>query len=138
MNGTKAITFRTVAQQSGIGIEEPFHLEYPLQAWFASVYDKPLDSLSEGDLARAIRQQLFLEYVVPICLQLLSKDPLAGEYYEGELLQALQSVPSKYWLQHVHMRQLLQGIVKTVYNNTNDRELQQELNNLEAKLRFVS
>ena len=138
MNGTEATTFRTIAQQLGIEIEEPFHLEYPLQAWFASVYDKPLNLFSEGDLARATRQQLFLEHIVPMNLQLLAKDPLAGEYYEGELLQALQSVPSKYWLQHVHMRQLLQGIVKTVYNSTNDRELQQELNNLEAKLKFVS
>ena len=60
-----------------------------LDAWFSGIQDIPIDELSVGDLARSIRQNLFLEHVLPKAEVYLRDDALAGENYEGELLDAI-------------------------------------------------
>lgn len=60
-----------------------------LDGWFSGVLDIPIDELSVGDLARSIRQNLFLEHVLPKAEVYLRDDLLAGEHYEGELLYAI-------------------------------------------------
>ncbi|WP_313689570.1 contact-dependent growth inhibition system immunity protein [Pantoea sp.] len=60
-----------------------------LDSWFFGILDIPLDELSVGDLARSIRQNLFLEQVLPKAEVYLRDDVLAGEHYEGELLYAI-------------------------------------------------
>lgn len=56
-----------------------------LDEWFASILDIKIDELSIFDISRSIRQDVFLEYVLPRAEAFLNEDPLAGDY-DGQLL----------------------------------------------------
>ena len=66
-----------------------------LEQWFEKVIDVPIEELAVGDICRAIRQQLCVEQLMPGVLDILSEDPLAGEYYDGELIAALSTIERK-------------------------------------------
>ncbi|WP_353142626.1 contact-dependent growth inhibition system immunity protein [Enterobacter sp.] len=67
------------------------HIDYKLtnrsslDEWFYSILDIPIDELSIFDISRSIRQDVFLEYVLPRAEVFLYEDPLAGDY-DGQLL----------------------------------------------------
>jgi len=65
-----------------------------LDEWFDGVLDISLDKLDVGDVARAIRQELFLKEVLPRAEAILRQDPLAGEDYEGQLISSIASLNS--------------------------------------------
>lgn len=44
------------------------------------------------DLCRAIRQKLCIDQLIPKVLEVLTENPLAGEYYDGELIAALSTI----------------------------------------------
>ncbi|EMO7189613.1 hypothetical protein RI834_004546 [Pluralibacter gergoviae] len=67
----------------------------PLVQWFEQVIDTPLNELSVEDLCRAIRQELYIDQLMPRVLDVMQNDPLAGEYYDGELIAALSTVKEK-------------------------------------------
>lgn len=67
----------------------------PLELWFERVIDVPIEKLSVEDLCRAIRQELCIAQLMPRVLDVLTEDPLAGEYYDGELIAALSTIKEK-------------------------------------------
>ncbi len=64
----------------------------PLSGWFAGIMNKKLKYLSDGSIARLVRQHFHLKYVVPEANLRLSSNQLAGEHYEGELINSMNSV----------------------------------------------
>ncbi|WP_162287096.1 contact-dependent growth inhibition system immunity protein [Pantoea stewartii] len=65
-----------------------------LDEWFSGVLDVSLDKLDVGDVARAIRQELFLAEILPRAEVILRQDPLAGEDYDGQLISSIASLNS--------------------------------------------
>ena len=65
-----------------------------LDEWFNGILDIPLDELDVGDVARAIRQDLFLAEILPRAEVILRQDPLAGEDYDGQLISSIASLDS--------------------------------------------
>lgn len=63
-----------------------------LDQWYNSVFDIPLEKLSTGDLARAIRQDIFLAEVLHRAEIILQLEPLAGEDYDGQLISSIASL----------------------------------------------
>ncbi|WP_429055701.1 contact-dependent growth inhibition system immunity protein [Aeromonas jandaei] len=63
-----------------------------LELWFERVIDIPFEELSVEDICRAIRQKLCIEQLISRVLEVLADDPLAGEYYDGELISALSTI----------------------------------------------
>lgn len=66
-----------------------------LEQWFEHVLDVPIEELAVEDLCRAIRQELCIDQLMPRVLEVLTDDPLAGEYYDGELIAALSTIKEK-------------------------------------------
>lgn len=64
----------------------------PLDQWFSGVVDIPIDQLDVGDIARSIRQDVFLADVLPRAEALLKEDPLAGDDYDGQLISSIASL----------------------------------------------
>lgn len=119
------VTFRSLARREGHAwSEEPLPQEWPLQRWFAAVCDLPLDSFTVEDLARACRQGLYPEAVIPRCLEVLAGEPLAGELYDGELLAAVLGVPRNYWRQApLEQEQCLRSVAQIASRQTEDTDL---------------
>lgn len=90
------ITFRQIERQLSVKVsnEQP---DSALGAWYQAVRDKGISDFEIGDVCRACRQKLYLDHLVPVAIQWLQEDPLAGEIYDGELLVALKSVPTEFW-----------------------------------------
>lgn len=64
----------------------------------------PISDMAAGDLCRACRQRLFLEYVVPAALRQLRSDPSAGELFDGELASVIARIPEPFWRAHPELR----------------------------------
>ena len=70
----------------------------PLERWYNNVREKRLSDFSIMDICKAIRQNLFLKYVMPEVFTRLEENMLAGELYEGELIAALANIPKNEWV----------------------------------------
>ena len=84
------MTFRKLTGQ--IDVIKSNDPQSSLEQWFERVVDIPLSEFSVEDLCRAIRQKLFTDQLMPRALEVIKEDPLAGEYYDGELIVALSTV----------------------------------------------
>ena len=62
-------------------------LDDTLVEWHNNVIEKTVDQLTKEDVARCIRQDIFVESATEALLGYLLGDPLAGELYEGELME---------------------------------------------------
>ena len=67
-----------------------------LVIWHNNVIEKCPDELTSSDVARCIRQKLFLEVAYEKLLGLLLQDPHAGDLYAGELLEKASEVDKEY------------------------------------------
>lgn len=81
------------------GFTEPHEVDerIPLSIWFETILATKLKDLSDGDLAKMIRQQIYIKSVTPEALKRLKANPIAGYLGDGELLESLLSVESDTW-----------------------------------------
>jgi len=68
-----------------------------LEEWFERVHTLHFSRFTDADLARACRQKVFPDYIVPYALTVLGERPLAGAFYEGELFASLIDLPADFW-----------------------------------------
>ena len=83
-------TFRTLLLINNSNYEH--NSRSSLDEWFSSILDIPIDELDVGDVARAIRQDIFLAEVLPKAEVILRKNPLSGEDYDGQLISSIASL----------------------------------------------
>lgn len=94
-----------------------------LDAWYRSIRDIPLGKLPIADVARACRQSLFPDYVVPAAIRHLRENPLAGDLYDGELLVSLRNVAGSFWGRREDLRSELSKILASLDMNDLDDEV---------------
>lgn len=93
---TKPTTFNELEILDGIVYRESdFHSS--LTEWYHRVRDLPFSSFSIEDFCRSVIQNLYPEYVVPLAIEALEKEPLAGELYDGELAGSFSSISDEFW-----------------------------------------
>lgn len=59
----------------------------PLELWYNKLINKKIDDISIGDISRMLRQKVFLSLALSKAMDMLIKDPMDGELYDGELLK---------------------------------------------------
>lgn len=107
--------------------------KWPLEEWYDRVRSIPLSQIPVGDLATAIRQEVWVEEVTPLAVRMLEEDPQAGELYEGELMVALKYLPPAYWGKHRDLASTVRTLVKRVFQDFDD-ELKSRLEELLARM----
>jgi hypothetical protein len=127
-------TFRILDEREGIYVPEPLPREWPLQNWFACMYDVPLEAFTDFDLARSVRQNIHIEAVMPYCLQSLMRNPLAGKLYDGELLSAIMRLPPDFWLLRLPERNAVLSIANVALSESDDQDLLAEIRTWVAAL----
>jgi hypothetical protein len=60
----------------------------------------PVGELSIGELRLLLGQQIGIDWLVPLALERLQDDPLAGEWYPGDVLNSVLQVGADYWDAH--------------------------------------
>jgi hypothetical protein len=93
---------------------------YPLPAWYHRVREVPLNSFGVEDLCKSVRQNIYPEYVVPIALEALEKEPLAGEMYDGELAMSFCSVQDNFWIENQEMAKRILSVLRKEINDLGD------------------
>jgi hypothetical protein len=109
--------------------------ETGLEEWYAQVYETPFDEFSERDLARACRQKIEPEWVVPEALNRIEKNPRAGFLYEGELAASLVEIPPEFWRTFLELtNRAIQVLELTKQDEAISSEVRTELKQLERNL----
>jgi CDI immunity proteins len=109
MSDFQILTMRSLEKQpSGDGGSSA------LDEWYRSIRDIPLDDLPIGDVARSLRQSLFPDFVVPVAIRHLRENPLAGDFYDGELLASLRNVGRDFWRRREELRSQLAGLLAKI------------------------
>lgn len=90
---------------------------WPLPRWYLSIRDKHLCELSEGDIARLIRQRIYLDFVIPEAVARLRRNPIAGDMCFGEILWVLARVEVDYWRQHRDLKSLVSDLAQSAEVN---------------------
>ena len=109
----RPLTFRTIEKQLGVAQVDSCPTE-SLEIWYESVRDKPISDFDIEDVCRACRQEIYPEHVVPVAIQRLQEDALAGEKYDGELLVALNSIRREFWAAHLDLARSAASLLSTV------------------------
>lgn len=99
-------------EKFGTNIEGKINDNSSLGEWYRLFREKRLNQLSDEDLPKAIRQSLFLPYIIPLALARLKRFPAAGYLYDGELLNALSLVPISFWQSHDATRALVVDFIR--------------------------
>src|SRR5216683_695613 len=87
---------------------------------------KPLRDFTVEDLRIMIGQNIGLEYLVPLAIERLQRDPFAaGDFYPGDLLGSVLKVQSSFWQQRPDLRQAVAAIVALIpdFPDILDKEL---------------
>jgi hypothetical protein len=97
-----------------------------LGGWYDSVKDRSVAALTVDDLCRAVRQDVHLEHVVPVALEAIESDPLAGQQYDGELASVLARIPLPFWNAHPTLVNQMAHLMRGFYS-LYDKDVQKEL-----------
>lgn len=66
--------------------------EYSLVKWHNEVINRTVGELTHADVARMLRQGMYIDVAMDKAIEMLKEDPYAGELYTGELLASLLEV----------------------------------------------
>jgi predicted Rdx family selenoprotein len=88
---------------------------------------------SPSDLAKACRQDVWTEYVVPTALEQIRQNPKAGGLYEGELVVALKLIRADFWPDHKDLATKVRDVVERTLAHLDD-EVRQEVQELLSRL----
>lgn len=59
-----------------------------------------ISELTVGQLRTLISQKIGIKYLTEMTLELLEKNIIIGDLFEGDLLLAVSKIPSEYWTQN--------------------------------------
>ena len=74
---------------------------------------KPLNEFNAEELRIMIRQDIGLKFLIPIALETFENNILEeGDYYEGDLLEAVLKIEKSFWLQEPTLYDKLSATIK--------------------------
>ncbi len=102
---------RTLQELDGKNWGEPSYPSF-LVAECHRLRRVPLCDFTPENLRMLIGQQFSLEYLLPLALEELSRDPwVSGDFYEGDLLQQVLRLPAAFWQAHPEWQTAFAAVV---------------------------
>lgn len=88
---------------------------------------KPLHEFSVEDFRIMIGQNKSLPLLLPLALQILETNLFAeGNYYEGDLLQAVLDVKSDFWISNTELRTRVEALITNKHQELKSRGIKTE------------
>ena len=122
----KNMTFKDIEKNEFINKPDN---DSPLQRWYNQVREKKISEFSIEDICKAVRQNIYIKYVMPEVVTRLEENVSAGELYDGELVSALANIPKKEWNQIPTERSEIHNILIKA-RNTVDSNIKKEIDSL--------
>lgn len=72
-----------------------------------------ISELTVGQLRTLISQKIGIKYLTEIALELLEKNVVVGDLFEGDLLLAVSKIPAEYWTQNQNELEKLKMLVES-------------------------
>lgn len=95
------------------------------------ILNKPVKDLSNEDLRLLVNQNIFLDIIIPLCIERLQVNILLeGDYYEGDLLAGILRSDVNYWKNN---KEYWLDIINIFNNNIEllkNRKVSDEIKNL--------
>jgi hypothetical protein len=113
MSSIGNITILDIEKEAGIEGYEVDN-ESSLSIWYDSVRNKRINELTDGDIARMVRQNLYLKYAVKEAIKRLRKNPIIGELFDGELLAVISRLDNEFWKQNSELSKEAFELVKLI------------------------
>ncbi|AJH01440.2 hypothetical protein LF65_04911 [Clostridium beijerinckii] len=63
-----------------------------MDKWYVTLLNKTIEEININDISRMLRQDILIEVAINKSVEILNENPLAGEMYDGQLLELLYSV----------------------------------------------
>lgn len=105
--------------------------EYALDTWYARLINKTADEIDLEDVSRMLTQNIFIDLGIKKAMEILSEDPIAGVFYDGQLLELLSAVDLDDFKDLSQLKLLLQKINNNLSNlDWSSEEDQIEFNEL--------
>ena len=102
---------KTLTDLEGEAWEPPNYQSHSVETIHRLRY-KPIGDFSIEDLRITIGQQVGTRWLVPIAIERLMNDPLCeGDFYPGDLLNAVLKVDESYWMRHADARETMTVVV---------------------------
>ena len=120
----------SINQLENVPIPRPSEYESHLVKRCFDLANKKLKYFSPEDLRIMIGQNLGLDYLIPISIQILEKEPfLEADFYEGDLLLNVLKIDKDYWDRNPEIKRKLINIFKKSLVNFNelDSDTQKDL-----------
>ncbi|WP_089964768.1 contact-dependent growth inhibition system immunity protein [Lihuaxuella thermophila] len=86
-----------IGKMEGIQEIENINSDYSITSWLIQIRHKKISELSNFDLSRFLRQELFLKYICYEVISRLKTNPFQGHMREGELLELLSRLNKEFW-----------------------------------------
>ncbi|MGG4095922.1 contact-dependent growth inhibition system immunity protein [Paenibacillus lautus] len=84
--------------------------EYALDKWYDRLINKTVDEIDLEDVSRMLSQNVFIDLGIKRAIEILSEDPIAGVFYDGQLLELLSAVDLDDFKDLSQLKHLLQKI----------------------------
>jgi len=111
------ITIQELREAEGFRTKIIVSENSPLSVWYGNIQDKKLIDLHDADIAKLIRQNLNILYVIPQAIKRLQGNPVSGKRYEGELLFSLLEVDAEFWKANLEISSLVMKFLEQLHNN---------------------
>lgn len=114
----KDISIEEIDIIKGIAYDSKYENQSTLPAWYKSIRSKKVSQLSDGDLARFIRQGMYLEHILFECINRLYKNPCSGEKYDGELIEVIsKNIDASFWIENEECRKHMSNFLSHFDSN---------------------
>ncbi|MFF2910055.1 contact-dependent growth inhibition system immunity protein [Paenibacillus sp. NPDC057934] len=112
------LTINEISKLEGFTEEFKVDEDVPLSVWYNNI--QRLSDLSDGDIAKLIRQTMHLRYTIPEAMSRLRENPLAGYLGDGEILEAIAQLDEKEWDDNPPVASILGSFIEdflTLFSN---------------------
>lgn len=98
---------------------EEIDIKCELDKWYVMLLNKTIEEINISDISRMLRQDILIEVAVNKSIEILNINPLAGEMYDGQLLELLYSVDVNKYKEDVNK---IKNILIKIKNNIDSFE----------------
>ncbi|WP_313885897.1 contact-dependent growth inhibition system immunity protein [Clostridium saccharoperbutylacetonicum] len=96
---------------------EEIDIKCELDKWYVMLLNKTIEEINISDISRMLRQDILI--AVSKSIEILNINPLAGEMYDGQLLELLYSVDLNKYKEYVNK---IKDILIKIKNNIDSFE----------------